>query len=66
MIPGGQFRHHATITGMDFDLTVDGMGEHTAAAGIDGDAGFVAGGFDAQDAHGAKIPLVRGSAGPPW
>jgi len=63
VVPRGQFRHHAAVGAVHVDLAVERVGEQTALAGIDRDASFVAGSFDAEDAHGRfqeerDVPVV--------
>ena len=58
VIAGGQLGHHASVFGMDPDLAVDGVGDQARPGVVDGDAGLVAGGFDAEDAHGAGVVMV--------
>ena len=51
MIARGQFRHDATILGMQRDLAVQGVREQATITVIEGDTGFIAGSFKAQDQH---------------
>ena len=51
MIARGQFRHDAAILGVQRDLAVQGVREQATITVIEGDAGFVAGSFKAQDQH---------------
>ncbi len=49
---GGDFRHHAAIDGVLDDLGMDQVAQHARAGRVttdDGDGGFIAGGFDAED-----------------
>ena len=57
MVARGQFRHHAAVGLVHRHLRMHGMGEQAALRVVEGDAGFVAGGFDAEDKHGAAILL---------
>ena len=51
VVARSQFRHHAAIFRMEFNLAVQYVGEQTALAVIDREAGFIAGAFDSQDYH---------------
>ena len=51
MVARGQFRYHAAIITVQIDLAVQGMGQQTALGIIYGDAGFVAGGLNAENFH---------------
>ena len=59
VVAAGQFRHHPAVFGVQGDLAVDRVGAQSGAARqrrvVDGHAGFVAGGFDAEDAHGPEL-----------
>ena len=47
--------HHAAVGLVHRDLRVQRVREQAPRAVVDGEPGFVAGGFDAQDHHGARI-----------
>ena len=49
MVARGQFRHHAAVFGVHRHLGMQGVGEQAALGVVERDAGFVAGGFDAED-----------------
>ena len=49
-----QFRHDAAIGLVHRDLRMQRLREQTAFRVVHGHAGFVAGGLDAEDAHGGK------------
>lgn len=51
VIAGGQLRHHAPIGLVHVDLRIQRMGQQAAFGADDGDAGFVAGAFEAEDNH---------------
>src|SRR5258706_4585041 len=59
----GDLGDYASVLGVEFDLAGDDVGAHDAAVFDDGCAGFVAGGFDAEDAHylfsGAGVAVGR-------
>jgi hypothetical protein len=54
MVARGELRNDAAVVGMHLDLAVQGLREKSGvaspSAGHEGDAGFVAGGLDAEDA----------------
>ncbi len=52
MVARSQFRDHTTVGLVQIDLGVQHMREQAAAVIEDGDGGFVAGGFESEDAHG--------------
>ena len=52
MVARGQFRDHAAVGLMQIHLGVQHMREQAEAVIEDGDGGFVAGGFESEDAHG--------------
>lgn len=52
MIPGGQFRDHAAIFGMQVHLAIQGMAEQALTAIVNGHTGFITGGLDPKHAHG--------------
>ena len=52
MVTGGKLRHHSAIGRMQIDLTVQTLGEQPPLGVEKGYACFVAGGFDAEYAHG--------------
>jgi hypothetical protein len=57
VIPGRQFRHHAAVFGVHGHLGMDPVGQQ-ASLGIEhGQAGFIAGGFNAKDSHGLATGL---------
>ena len=62
MVAAGQFGHHAAVFGVQGDLAVDRVGTQAvgARAGrvVHGHAGLIAGGFDAEDAHGSDMGTV--------
>ena len=49
VIARGQFRHHATVAGMQFDLTVQLVRQQTLHCVINGHTRFITTGFDAQN-----------------
>jgi hypothetical protein len=49
---GGEFGDDTTVFAVNIDLRSDDGGEDFAAVDDDGGGGFVARGFDAEDAHG--------------
>ena len=51
VVAGCEFRHHAAVQGVQFDLAVEGVGEQAGARVVEGDAGLVAGCLDAEDQH---------------
>ena len=51
MITRGQLRHHAAVVGVQGDLAVQGVGQQALFGVVNGDAGFIAGGLDAEDSH---------------
>ena len=55
MVARGEFGHNAAVSLVQIDLGMQGVGEQAALAVVDGDAGFIAGGFDAEDAHGGIL-----------
>ena len=58
MVPGREFGHHAPIGLVHRDLGVHGVREQLPGPGVvDGKAGFVAGGLDAEDQHGVDCRL---------
>lgn len=61
MIPGGEFRHHAAVLPVQVDLTVYGMIQQALPGLIDGDAGFVARGFYAENTHLEFSLMVMGN-----
>jgi hypothetical protein len=67
VVARGELGNDASVVGVHLDLTVQGLSEQAGygvAFGFDeGDAGFVAGGLDAQDAHrGSLGGALRGAA----
>ena len=52
MVAGGEFGHHAAVKPVQVDLRVQGLAQHAVLAVVERDAGFVAGGFDAEGEHG--------------
>jgi hypothetical protein len=61
MIARGQFRHHATVHGVQRHLAVQGVAEQAVPAVVKAKAGLVAGGFYAQDQHRGTKLFERGS-----
>ncbi len=57
MIAGGELGHDAAIDAVHRHLRVQRMREQPAGRVVDGHAGFVAGGFDAENEHG-RMPAV--------
>ena len=49
VVAAGQFGHHAAVFGVHGHLGVQRVADQAAFAAVKGDAGFVAGGFDAED-----------------
>ena len=47
VVAGRQFRHHPAVIGVQGHLGVQCVGKQAAPGVVEGDAGFVAGGFDA-------------------
>lgn len=52
VIARGELGHHATIRGVQVDLRVQPVREQAGIGVVDRDAGFITGGFDAEDFHG--------------
>ena len=48
VVARGQLRHHAAVDAMQVDLAEQGIGQQAALTVVEGDTGFVAGGFQAQ------------------
>ena len=65
VLPGSHLRDDAPVAGVDLHLGADDAGEETAAVLDDADGGLVAGGLDAQDAHGRLRPLGARDCGGP-
>ena len=59
MVAGGELGHHAAIALMHRGLRVQGLSEQAVAGVIERDARLVAGGFDAEDAHGGQSIIGR-------
>ena len=55
VVTRSQFGHHAAILLVHRNLCMQGVREQAALTVIQRDAGFVAGGFYAQDQHGAGV-----------
>ena len=53
MVARGKFRYHAAVLGVHLDLRVQSVRKQAAFRIVERDAGFVAGGFDAEDQHGS-------------
>jgi len=51
VVAGGEFGHHPAVEGVQVDLGVQRLAQHAALAVVEGDAGLVAGGFDAESEH---------------
>ncbi len=51
MVARGQFGHDAAVGLVQIDLGMDGMRQQPAPRIVEGQAGFVAGGFDAEYQH---------------
>ena len=49
MVAGGEFRHHAAVAGVQFDLAVERVRKQPGAGVVERDAGLVAGCLDAED-----------------
>ena len=64
VIAARQLRHHPAVAGMQRHLAVQRIGQQTRFGVVQGDPGFVAGGFYAQNQHGAHLTLPRGFANP--
>ena len=58
VIARGQFRHHAAVLCVQVDLAVQTLGDDSARRVVDGDAGLVAGGLDAEDRPGQRSSVV--------
>ena len=56
MFARGQFRHHAAVFGVQFDLRRNGIGQNFAVA-HHGGAGFVAGSFNGQNVMSLEFKL---------
>ena len=70
VVAGGQLRHHAAVSRVQRDLGVQRVRQEPRLAVVDGHAGLVAGGFDAEDAHGPDyserlVPGLPGDAHTP-
>ena len=52
VVAGGELRNDPAVLGVHGDLGVQGVREQPATRVVEGDAGLVAGGFDAEDEHG--------------
>jgi ABC-type multidrug transport system fused ATPase/permease subunit len=61
-----EFRHHAAVARVQVDLRMQPVREQPRRRVVDGDAGFVAGGFDAEDAHGIVRPGGPAGARRSW
>ncbi|MNZ97186.1 hypothetical protein D3C78_1164120 [compost metagenome] len=59
VVARGQLGHHAAIDPVQVDLTEQGVGQQAALAVVQGDAGFVAGSFQAQYSHWEVAPPCR-------
>ena len=51
VVAAGQLGHDAAVFGVHGHLRVQAVGKQAVRAGIEGDAGFVAGRFDAEYQH---------------
>lgn len=54
VVARGQLGHDAAVDAMEVDLTEQRVGQQAAFAVVKGDAGFVAGRFQSQHAHGLE------------
>ena len=52
VVTRGQFGHHAAVFAVHGDLRIERMRAQAGIGVVQGDAGFVTGGFDAEDQHG--------------
>ncbi len=52
MVARGQLRHHAAVLLVHGDLGMQGVGEQAALGVVQGEAGFIAGRFNAENDHG--------------
>jgi hypothetical protein len=59
MVSGCQFRHHATIQGMQIHLTEEGMSQQTSLRAVQSKPRLVTGTLDSQNDHGACLPCIR-------
>jgi hypothetical protein len=59
VVAGRQFRNHAAVLCVQGDLGMQGMGQQAAVRVIERNAGFVAGGFDAEYEHGISLKMRK-------
>ena len=59
MVARGQFRHHAAVVLVHRHLGMQRMGQQPAFGVVQGQARFVAGGFDAEDEHWGLVHSVK-------
>ncbi|MNS94906.1 hypothetical protein D3C72_1291380 [compost metagenome] len=62
MVARGEFGHHAPIVAVHGDLRVQRMREQAGLGVVEGQPGFVAGRFDAEDKHGEEAEGRRKKA----
>ena len=55
MVAGSQFRDDAAVLGMHRDLGMESVRQKPGFAVVERNTGFVAGGFDTKDQHGAHF-----------
>jgi len=58
MVPGRQFRYHATVPGVQVDLAVQGVRKQPFFGVVKGYAGLIAGGLNSKNQH-ADIVQIR-------
>ncbi|MNN20641.1 hypothetical protein D3C81_1339320 [compost metagenome] len=59
MVARGQFGHHAAVFAVHGDLRVQRVREQAGPGVIEGQPGFIAGGFDTEDEHEKQERPVR-------
>jgi hypothetical protein len=59
VVTRGELGHHAAVALVHGHLRMQALGEQALAGAVERDAGFVAGGFDAEHEHGAIVPQPR-------
>ena len=59
VIAGRKLGHDAAVARVQVDLRMEAMGEQAPGRVEDGHAGLVAGGLDAEDAHGGGLGTGR-------
>ena len=56
VVPAGELGHHAAVGGVEVDLAVEGVSDQPTLRIEERETGFVAGAFDAKDAHERNYP----------